>query len=198
MAGNETNAGARRYLGALRAEADLVIVTVRDKGAQRFGKAFGLSAFLVMAAYAGVYKPPQKKIARLTRQIDAARAVSEAGARYLDLRGQLAETYQALPRLQDRQQWLWNGMIDSLRANGLASDSYQPVSEMESKGLIFQTSTVQLTAKFGDIYAWLMRVESAEPLMHVSRLSVTKKGDRLGWNGVSASVMTAIPKKRFD
>jgi hypothetical protein len=75
---------------------------------------------------------------------------------------------------------------------------FRPVVETEASGIIFQTSTVQLTQKFGDIYTWLQRIEGATPLMHIASLEIVKKGDMLGMNGVTASVMTAIPKKRFN
>lgn len=186
------------YVSAVKSEADLLITTIRDKGAKRFAKAFAMSAALVAAAYFGVYSPPQAKISRLQREIDAARAMSEAGAQYQELRSQLAGSYGSLPLLKDQQQWLSSSMIDSLRADGLVPESFRPVVESEGSGLIFQTSTVLLTLKFNDLYAWLTRLESAQQLMHISILEVTKKPDLSGFNSVSCSVMTAIPKKRFN
>ena len=185
-------------LNAVKAEFELLSSTVRDKGAKRFGKAAGIGAAFVFAAYYFVYMPPQSKIARLSKEIDAARAMSEAGTQYQELRNTLVGSYGTLPLLKDQQQWLSNAVIDSLRADGLTPETFRPVVETESSGLIFQTSTVQLTLKFNDIYAWLLRLESATPLMHVAVLEVSKKGDMVGMNSVSASIMTAIPKKRFN
>lgn len=186
------------YINAIKSEFDIVSSTIRDKGAKRFGKAAGIGAAFVFAAYYFVYLPPQSKISRLSKEIDAARAMSEAGSKYQDLRNTLAGSYGGLPLLKDQAQWLNNAVIDSLRADGLTPETYRPVVETESSGLIFQTSTVQLTTKFNDVYAWLLRLESAKPLMHVSVLEVSKKSDMLGMNTVSASIMTAIPKKRFN
>ncbi len=186
------------YLNAVKAEGELLLNTIRHKGAKRFGKAFGISALLIAAAYFGIYKPPQDKISRLQREIDAARAMSESGAAYQELRTQLIGSYGTLPQLKDQAQWLSNAMIDSLRADSLTPELFRPVIESESSGIIFQTSTVQLTVKFNEVYIWLMRLEGATPLMHVSNLEVTKKPDMMGWNVVSASVMTAIPKKRLN
>ena len=185
-------------LNAVKAEIDMVLATLRDKGVKRFGKAFGLGAAFIGAAYYLVYMPPQSKISRLQREIDAARAMSESGVAYQDLRNVLAGSYGTLPLLKDQQQWLNNAMIDSLRADNLTPESFRPVVETESSGIIFQSSTVQLTLKFNDIYAWLLRLESANPLMHVGILEVSKKQEMLGLNSVSCSVMTAIPKKRFN
>jgi len=196
MAGKEIDVMA--MLGPVKTEAELVIATVRLRGAKRFGKAFGIAGALVALAYFLVYKPPQDKISRLQKEIDTARAMSESGTAYQDLRTQLASSYGILPHMKDQQQWLSNAMIDSLRADNLTPELFRPVVETESTGLIFQTSTVQLTIKFGDLYSWLMRLEGATPLMHISTLDIAKKNDMLGWNVVSASVMTAIPKKRYN
>ncbi len=196
MAGQQINLDG--YFTAAKAEADLLVATFRDKGAKRFGKAFGIGAFFVLAAYFGVYMPPQHKISRLQREIDAARAMSEFGATYQALRDQLAGSYGTLPLMKDRKQWLSNAMRDSLVADGLTPELFRPVIETEASGLIFQTSTVSLTLRFNELYLWLLRLESATPLMHVYNIDVAKKTDMLGWNTVSASVMTAIPKKRFN
>jgi type II secretory pathway component PulM len=196
MAGKEIDLSV--YLTAVKAEGSLLVNTMRDKGAKRFGKAFGIAAIMIAGAYFGVYLPPQNKISRLQKEIDAARAMSEAGTAYQDLRTQLMGSYGTLPHLQDQQQWLSNAMIDSLRADGLTPELFRPVVELEQSGLIFQTSTVQLSLKFNDIYSWLVRLEGATPLMHVSSIDIVKKSEMIGWNSVSASVMTAIPKKRFN
>ena len=119
MAGK--NIDIQVYLNAVKAEGELLLTTIRHKGVKRFGKAFGISALLVAAAYFGIYKPPQDKISRLQREIDAARAMSESGAAYKDLRSQLIASYGTLPQLKDQQQWLSNAMIDSLRADSVAS-----------------------------------------------------------------------------
>jgi len=186
------------YLAVVKAEAYLLLNTINDKGAKRFGKAFGLAALMIAGAYFGVYLPPQKKISRLQKEIDAARAMSEAGTAYQELRTQLMGSYGTLPHLKDQQQWLSNAMIDSLRADGLTPETFRPVTEIEASGLIFQTSYVQLSLKFSDVYAWLVRLEGATPLMHVSNIDIQKKSDMIGWNSVAASVMTAIPRKRFN
>lgn len=196
MAGKEIDLTV--YLNAVKAEAGLVVTTIRHKGAKRFGKAFAMGGGLIAAAYFGIYKPPQDKISRLTAQIETARAMSQSSAAYQDIRTQLMGSYGSLPLLKDQQQWLSNAMIDSLRADNLTPELFRPVIETETSGLILQTSTVQLTIRFSDVYAWLQRIESATPMMHVSSLEITKKQDMIGMNVVAASVMTAIPKKRFD
>lgn len=187
-----------KALHAAQAEFELVTSVIRDKGAKRFGKAFGIAGAFVFLAYWFVYKPPQSKIAKLSAQIEAARAMSQSATTYKELRDQLSGTYNGLPLLKDQAQWLSNAMIDSLRADGLTPETFRPVTEMEQSGLIFQTSAVTMSLKFNEVYTWLLRLESAKPLMHVGALEVGKKTDMIGVNTVAASVKTVIPKKRFN
>lgn len=196
MAGKDIDVLA--LLGPVKIEAEFVIATIRQRGAKRFGKALGIAGLFVVAAYLGIYKPPQAKISRLQKEIDTARVMSESGTAYQELRGQLASSYGILPNLKDQQHWLSNAMIDSLRADNLTPELFHPVVETEVSGIIFQTSTVQLTIKFNDLYTWLMRIEGAKPLMHISTLDIKKRTDMLGWNTVGASMVTAIPKKRYN
>lgn len=196
MAGKDIDLNV--YLNVFKEEGELIASTIRQRGAKRFGKAFGMSGLMIAAAYFGVYKPPQDKISRLTAQIDNARAMSQSSSAYKDVRTALGGSYGTLPLLKDRPQWLSNAMIESLRADNLTPELFRPVQETEANGLIFQTSSVQLTLRFNELYSWLLRLESATPMMHVSAFEITKKPDMIGMNSLSATVMTAIPKKRFD
>lgn len=124
--------------------------------------------------------------------------MSEASAAYQEVHNQLMNSYDTLPLLKDSKQWLSNAMLDSLRADNLTPEVFRPIVETEGGSLLFQTSTVQLTLRFEALYYWLLRLESATPLMHVSVLSINKKSSPLATCGVSVSVMTVIPKKRLE
>ena len=181
-----------------RLEFDLVAGVVREKGPKRFGKAFGLAGLCAALAYFGLYKHPQKKMMQLTLELDKLKAMSEAGAQYKEIRDQLEAAYAALPQIDDRDQWLSNALMDSLRSKGLTPDSVKPVGETENNGLIFQTSTVELTMRFEELYVLLAAIESNRPLMHVLSLDVQKKAEPLGKNMAGISVTTVIPKKRLN
>lgn len=189
---------AGRHVAAAKSEYEVVSATIKEKGLKRFANAFAVAGTLFAVAYFGIYKPPQNRIVRLQAEIEAARAMSKAGSEYKSLKEQLERSYAMLPAAKDRQQWLSNAMIESMRVEKLTPEMFRPVSEIDSGGLIFQTSTVQLSIKFAEAYAWLVRLEAAKPLMQVSSFELVKKQDAVGMNQVSVSVMTAIPKKRFD
>lgn len=185
------------YAEAALAEVNVVLGTLRDKGAKRFGRAFGAAAFAVFAAYFLVYVPPQRKSALLQSQIDHAKQMADFGAQYKDLRDQLNAAYNGMPQINDREQWLSNSVRDSLNVAGLVTEDFKPVREQELNGLIFQVSTLSLSLKFAEFFDWLLRLESARPLMQMQSLELTKKRDFPGMNSVNCDISTVIPKKRF-
>lgn len=184
-------------LNAIGGEVNLVIGTLRDKGAKRFGRAFGVAGFVVFAAYAGIYMPPQQKSARLQAQIDKAKAAADYGDKFKDLRDQLNGAYNGLPVINDREQWLSNSVRDSLAVASLNIEDFKPVREQEMNGLIFQASGVGLTLHFAELFDWLLRIESAKPMLHVQLLEISKKKEQPGMVGAAADIATMIPKKRF-
>jgi len=186
------------YVKAATEEVNIVLGTLREKGAERFGRAIGGAIFLVFAAYVGVYLPPQKKASSLQAQIDRARQMADYGTQFKDLRDQLNGAYNGLPALNDREQWLSNSVRDSLLVGGLEPENFTPVKEQELNGLIFQTSSVSLTLRFSEFYDWLLRIENAKPLMHMNTLDLAKKNDKLGFNGATCDITTVIPKMRFQ
>lgn len=180
------------------AELEMVVATLKEKGGKRFGKAFGIAGIMVFVTYAGLYAPPKKKAARLQAEIDAARQLSEFGVQYKDLRDQLGATYVQLPQMKDKEMFLSNAVIDSLKAEGLTPETFQPVREQEQAGLVFQVSNIAMPVRFNEFYSWLVRLETAKPLMHLQTVELTKKSDLIGVNTVQAEIATVIPKKRFN
>ena len=181
---------------AIIEEIDVVVNTLKEKGAKRFERALGVAVAVAAGAYILVYLPPQKKSARLQAQIDKAKMMSGYGTKFKDLRDQVNLAYAGLPALADREQWLSNSVRDSLLVGGLDPENFAPVKEQELNGLIFQVSSVSLTLRFSEFYDWLLRVENAKPLMHVQSVSLSKLGAKPGFNAVTCDVSTVIPKKR--
>jgi type II secretory pathway component PulM len=189
--------GLKACAALISDEINVVVGSLKEKGAKRFGRAFGGAAFLVVAAYVGVYMPPQKKSARLQSEIDKAKTLADYGIRFKDLRDQLNAAYAGLPALADRDQWLSNSVRDSLLFGGVDLENFTPVKESEISGLIFQTSSVALTLRFPEFFDWLLRVENAKPLMHMNSVELTKKDDKIGYNAATCDLSTVIPKMRF-
>ncbi len=184
-------------LWAIRNEIDLLTHTIHNKGLSRFSRAFVVAGVIALAAYVGVYLPPQKKSQLLQAKIDRAKSLAGEGQKIKNLGDRLRGASAALPALADREQWLSNSIRDSLSTSGLNVEDFRPVSETEANGLIVQESGVTLAMKFEEFYSWLLRVEGAKPLLHVSMIEIAKKKQILGSNQVSISLMTAIPKTEF-
>ena len=181
-----------------RATAINPTTNVRDKGTKRFQRAMMVAGLMIAGAYLGIYMPPQKKASELQAKIDKARQLMTFGEQYVSLRNQLSLAYSGLPSTSDREQWLSNSVRDSLNASSLLTEDFKPVRELESNGLISQASSVALTLRFAEFYDWLLRIESAKPLMHVQVIELRKKQDQIGKNGATCEIATVIPKQRFN
>ena len=186
------------YVSAVTEEVSIVVGTLKEKGAKRFGRALGAAAGIVIVAYMFIYMPPQKKSALLQSQIDKAKMLSDYGTKFKAARDQVNGAYAGLPSLADREQWLSNSVRDSLLVGNLEPENFTPVKESEVNGLIYQTSSISLTLRFSDFFDWLLRIENAKPLMHMNSVDLGKKADRIGFNTASCDISTVIPKKRFQ
>ena len=184
------------YVEAILREISIVSGTLKEKGSKRFSRTFVLAGFMVFAAYFGVYNPPQKKSARLAAEIKRAKMMSDYSDQYKDLRAKLAAAYTNLPGTAEREQWLSNSMRDSLSAGGLIPEDFRPVREEEASGLVFQTATVSIKLRFSEFFDWLLRLESAKPMMHMASMEFVKKGGE-GYNFATFDVSTVVPVKRF-
>ena len=186
----------RRHAEAVIYEVSTVLGVLNEKGRKRFGRTFLLSGFMIFAAYSGLYTPPQQKSELLGAEIKKAKTTFEYATQYKDLRDQLAAACLFLPSISEREQWLTNSVRDSLNAGGLVTDDFKPLREEENTGLIFQTSTVSVNLRFSEFYDWLLRLESAKPMMHLLSMNLTKKGS-FWYNAATFEIGTIVPKKRY-
>jgi type II secretory pathway component PulM len=185
------------YVDAVVNEFNVVSGAIREKGAKRFGRAFGAAAIAVVLAYFGVYMPPQQKSARLQAEIDKAKSMADFGAQFKDLRDQLNLAYTGMPQITDRDQWLTNSVRDSLNVPGVVTEDFKPIREQELNGMVYQVSSVALSLRFADFFDWLLRLESARPLMQLQSLELGKKKENPGVNSATCEIATVMPKKRF-
>jgi hypothetical protein len=178
-------------------EFSITSSTLREKGGHRFSKAFMFGAVLVLGSYALIYSPPQKKSSLLARRIEAAKARAEFGEQYKTVADQLGLAYKRLPADSDRAQWLSNSIRDSLSAGGLVTEDFNPVRETENGGLYYQVSMVSVKLRFSEFFDWLLRIEAAQPMMHVQSVEIMKKLGPVGVNTATIEVATVIPKQRY-
>lgn len=178
-------------------EVLLVSNTLKEKGAQHFMRPLVVVGLVLYASYAFVYLRPVKKLRRLDAQLAAAKATAQYAETYKAYQDRLLELYPELPLFKDRDQWLFNSLIDSLKAENIVSDSLRPPVEEELGGLLYQNVGMNSTLKYPEFLSWLARIEGAKPMLHISSIHIAKKKDALGQNQVSCTVSTIIPKNRF-
>jgi len=184
------------YVELISSEVSLLSEAVKEKGAKRFGRVMAVAGIMVFASYYMVLMPAARKSATLSAEIARAKSLSESGAQYKSLRDQLAQSYALLPSVSQRGQWLSNSVRDSLSVGGLITNDFKPVRENELNGLIFQSSSVSVQLRFSEFFDWLLRLESAKPMMHLEMMELVKK-EEAGYNAASFDVGTIIPMKEY-
>ena len=183
---------------ALRAksELDLVVRTVKEKGAKRFSTALMIAGAMILMSHVFIYSPPKKRLATLGAEIERRRSLADSGGQYKAIRESLHRAYKVLPTQAEREQWLSAQVIDSLRVENLTAESFQPPTEEDSAGVFRQSSRLSVTMRFAEFFSWLQRIETMRPMMHVHQAELKK--DKGGRNVASFQVVTLIPKRRYE
>lgn len=184
-----------KFVEDVQNEIQMISATIKEKGSNRFFRPIVICVTFIFGAYNFVYLPPVSKIKQLQRRIDAARATAQFSDSYKDLNGQLDAAFGKLPTVKERERWLADTLLETLKAEGLISDSIVPPEEATSHGLAEQRVQVVLTAKFSETYALVRHIEALKPAMHIANIDITK-GDRLEMNQVNVTVGTMIPIAR--
>jgi type II secretory pathway component PulM len=171
--------------------------TLKEKGAERFGRTFALGLLAIVISYYLIFLPPQKKLSGLQRRIDAAKATADYADQYKGLHDQLNSLYTILPPTSAREQrWLTTAVLDSMKAEGIISDSVVPPEEAIDQGFAIQHQSISTQLKFSELVSWLNRMETNKPMLHVDSLSLMKKPAPLGTNDVNCVIGTVIPLSR--
>lgn len=191
----------KQKLAALAAqaqeEASIVSLTLKEKGAGRFGRAIGLGVIAVAICHQLIYTPPQKKLKGLAREIAQAKTTAQYADQYKDLRDRLAIVFSFLPpptALESR--WLETVVMDSMKIEDISTDSVVPPVEQKMAQFTIQKQTVSTQLKFSELINWLNRLEATKPMVHIGDLEFNKKADPLGTNAVNIEIGTVVPLQR--
>ncbi|MBI5883108.1 MAG: hypothetical protein HZB91_08390 [Elusimicrobia bacterium] len=188
-----------QMIRTIQEDVSLVVSVFREKGVGHFGRPIVVGVMLVFASYNIIYIPAKKKSASLNALIKTAQSVSQYAEDYRARRDRLAWAYTQLPRIEDREEWLFKSLVESLKAENIVAQKLPPMTENELGGLITQQATMNSTVKFMEAIRWLNRIESGRPLIHVNSVSIVKKqGAVIGTTDVNCEITTIIPKKRLD
>jgi hypothetical protein len=185
-------AGVGQILETTQREARTVFSTLREKGRERFGRTLLIALALVGGSYKGLYLPAQNKLSMLAQTITSAKTLSENADSYRLLREKLEAGYVQLPAQKDKDQFLMNAVLETLRAEGLMSESLRPPDQVNGELLSSQQTMVNAQLKFTEVLSWLARLEASQPHLHVLELALDKKKDKIGYCDVRVGVGTAV------
>ncbi len=181
-----------KLLEQVQSEGQLIANTLREKGSKRFERPIVVCLAVLLGSYYLLYLPPQRKAQGLQRRIDTARQLSQYTGAYKDLHSQLQAIYSQLPKTSDRTSFLTAAAVESLKAEGLTSDSIRPPDETTQSGLVYQRLTITAEVKFTELISWLARLEASKPFIHVNSLELAKS-KRLGYCTISVVLSTIVP-----
>ncbi|MBI4677946.1 MAG: hypothetical protein HY748_10225 [Elusimicrobia bacterium] len=186
-------------IAGLQADLETVVGVFREKGLPHFGRPIIIGAILVLCAHQLIYKPGVKKANSLDAKIATAQSVSRYAEEFRAKRDRLSWSYSHLPRLEDREQWLFKSLVDSLKAENIVPEKLPPMAEAEMGGIITQQVSVGATVRFMEAVRWLNRIESGSPIIHINSVVIAKKqAAAIGANELNCEIATIIPKQRLD
>ena len=185
-------ATAGYFMQAVQTELQQVSATIRDKGFKRFQRGAIIAGIVVLSSYRLLYLPPATKLDGLQQHIDKAKSMSQVSASYREVRSQLRSVYAILPAPADKDHFLVDAVVESLKAEGLTSDSIRPPEETAEANMTSQRLQISLDLRFPDLVGWLARIEASKPLLHVYSLNINKSR-RLGYCSAQIGVGTLIP-----
>jgi Tfp pilus assembly protein PilO len=177
-------------------EVKLITATLKDKGSNRFGRTFLIALALPAGAYFLVYGQAQKRMDAIAGELQVARNTAKHADTYKDLKDRLLTTYPQLPLPKDRADLLSDVVKEALRGESIVSLSFRPPTETEMPGGIVQNLSINIRVKFPELMAFLARVESHKPAIHVSNIELAKKDAPMGTNEVNCTLSTIILMER--
>lgn len=186
-----------RLIATVQTEVEIVSATIKEKGAERFGRPLVVGLIALLIGHQVLYKPAQKKLAGLNRAVQAAQATSKYADEYMALRSQVLAAHSQLPSMKDKDTWLFERVREALGAENLVSPTLAPPSQSEISGLSIQKMTITVDLKFPQLVSLLYRLESVKPAVHVTMLDLTKgTNGTIGMNRAVLEVSAVIPLRR--
>ena len=178
------------WFSSFKKEFNETIFIVKAKGFKHFQRVLLGSLFMLFIAYWGVYKLMGDKLSQVESQIETAHITAKYADLYKNASGQFLQAQRRLPPFKDKDTWLTNAGIASLRAEGLASNSMSSPEESKMLDLKREKISIEFQAQFPQLLSWLYRIENSQYLTHVSSLELKKKG--LDGNEIHCELSTIV------
>jgi len=186
-----------RLVSKIQDEIRLVSATLKDKGSNRFGRALLVALGAPAVCYFLVYTPAQRKLDLIDGELKVARDAAKHADTYKDLKDKVNNTYSLLPLPKDRANFLSDAVKEALRAEVIVPTDFQPPNDTDVPGGVVQSLSITMRVKFPELMAFLARMETHKPLIHVNSLELKKNTGQLGYNDVVCGVSTIILPGRF-
>ncbi len=179
-----------QWVSSFQKELGETIFSVKVKGPKYFQRVWLASFLMFFFSYWGVYRFMVGRLARIESEIKVAHLTAKYADTYKSAVDQLLLAQKRLPPIKEKDVWLTDTGIASLKEEGLAPDSISSPQETEAIGLKREKIDVEFQAKFPQLVSWLNRIEHASYLTHVSALELSKRG--LDENEIHCELSTVV------
>lgn len=186
----------------LQAEVGQAVAGFKAKGWEHFKKALVVAAALGLVGYAALYKTTAAQLRVVKRKAFQMREVAKVAQDYRDLKAKLAAVSGRFPTEAERKDWLFNLVLASAKAEGIAIESISSQKETERGDLPFVKVSIDVTGRgaYHGVGALLARLEGTGKFIQVEGFNLSKvssgegAGAPTGMNTATLTVATVIPK----
>lgn len=168
--------------------------SLREKGAKYFQRPLALGGVVLFAAYFYAYQSTAETKIRVENELAAAKAIAQHGERYKDLKSQLDEFQDRIPKNSQPERWLEQETRDTLRLEGIVPLNISTPKETVREELRFISITVSCQASFRQIASWIARIERGKNLMYIEIMTLKKDELRIGENLAELKITTIAAK----
>ena len=177
----------------MKEEVGFLARTVQARGAKRYGRALAISAVVLVASYKMIFVEGGMKLTQAEHDLAAAKAVAQYASAFNDLDSAFRIFMLRLPPADRAEGWLLDSVRESMKAEGLVSQTLSPVAVTEAQGYKVLSINLTFQAKFKELANWIARIEGSRQLMHVSSLTLTKSPEAIGMNTVAVTISSVVP-----
>ncbi len=175
---------------SFKKEFNETLYIVKAKGPKHFQRVFIVSLFMLFISYRLVYVLMRDRLFEVESEIETAHVTAKYADLYKSALSHFLQAQRRLPPFKDKETWLMDEGIASLRAESLVSDAVSSPEESKMMDLQKEKIAVKFQAQFPPLVSWLYRIENSAYLIHVSSLKLEKKG--LDRNEIDCELSTIV------
>lgn len=165
----------------------------RAKGAKHFQKQLIIVLVLFLVSYYLIYRPASERLAKVQFQVYSKNALVSVANEYEDIRSRLAPHYGRLPRMSEKNGWLFNQVFALAREDGIQLDSIGSQVEKKIDNFLLLSLNVSMELSYEKLGAFIARLEESKKLLRVAQLGVVPIEGKISFYKVELTIISMVP-----